>query len=129
MYKMRRRRTIVKIIDSNFFFSSRRRHTRCALVTGVQTCALPISLAAETRKGFSLQAAGAGLLAAFVGFASSFAVVIQGLLGIGASPAEAASGLMALSLAMGLYGVYLSLKTRLPVSVAWSTPEIGSAHV
>src|SRR3546814_12340876 len=27
---------------NNFFFSSRRRHTRCALVTGVQTCALPI---------------------------------------------------------------------------------------
>src|SRR3546814_9841524 len=33
-----------------FFFSSRRRHTRCALVTGVQTCALPIYVlgAAET---------------------------------------------------------------------------------
>src|SRR3546814_975082 len=30
-----------------FFFSSRRRHTRCALVTGVQTCALPISIAAR----------------------------------------------------------------------------------
>src|SRR3546814_9326688 len=29
-----------------FFFSSRRRHTRCALVTGVQTCALPISVIA-----------------------------------------------------------------------------------
>src|SRR3546814_11775671 len=28
--------------DLSFFFSSRRRHTRCALVTGVQTCALPI---------------------------------------------------------------------------------------
>src|SRR3546814_4583706 len=28
--------------DGMFFFSSRRRHTRCALVTGVQTCALPI---------------------------------------------------------------------------------------
>src|SRR3546814_4075711 len=28
-----------------FFFSSRRRHTRCALVTGVQTCALPICTA------------------------------------------------------------------------------------
>src|SRR3546814_5023870 len=27
----------------SFLFSSRRRHTRCALVTGVQTCALPIS--------------------------------------------------------------------------------------
>src|SRR3546814_3545792 len=32
-----------------FFFSSRRRHTRCALVTGVQTCALPISWACTTR--------------------------------------------------------------------------------
>src|SRR3546814_4296926 len=31
-----------------FFFSSRRRHTRCALVTGVQTCALPISGGPET---------------------------------------------------------------------------------
>src|SRR3546814_10901826 len=29
-------------ILTSFFFSSRRRHTRCALVTGVQTCALPI---------------------------------------------------------------------------------------
>src|SRR3546814_8379171 len=31
------------LLCSFFFFSSRRRHTRCALVTGVQTCALPIS--------------------------------------------------------------------------------------
>src|SRR3546814_6718967 len=31
------------LVHSVFFFSSRRRHTRCALVTGVQTCALPIS--------------------------------------------------------------------------------------
>src|SRR3546814_9555701 len=30
-----------------FFFSSRRRHTRCALVTGVQTCALPILVASK----------------------------------------------------------------------------------
>src|SRR6184192_288266 len=30
-------------ILASFFFSSRRRHTRCRLVTGVQTCALPIS--------------------------------------------------------------------------------------
>src|SRR3546814_7087821 len=29
-------------VSGIFFFSSRRRHTRCALVTGVQTCALPI---------------------------------------------------------------------------------------
>src|SRR3546814_3999491 len=31
-----------------FYFSSRRRHTRCALVTGVQTCALPIWVANAT---------------------------------------------------------------------------------
>src|SRR3546814_2039497 len=31
------------VLICSFFFSSRRRHTRCALVTGVQTCALPIS--------------------------------------------------------------------------------------
>src|SRR3546814_4500450 len=31
------------VVSFVFFFSSRRRHTRCALVTGVQTCALPIS--------------------------------------------------------------------------------------
>src|SRR3546814_2467913 len=39
-----------------FFFSSRRRHTRCALVTGVQTCALPISFEhdAEQIKGLAL---------------------------------------------------------------------------
>src|SRR3546814_9238206 len=33
-----------------FFFSSRRRHTRCALVTGVQTCALPISATRQVRE-------------------------------------------------------------------------------
>src|SRR3546814_14641969 len=32
----------MSIMLISFFFSSRRRHTRCALVTGVQTCALPI---------------------------------------------------------------------------------------
>src|SRR3546814_2317449 len=34
-----------------FFFSSRRRHTRCALVTGVQTCALPIFVLAGLQLG------------------------------------------------------------------------------
>src|SRR3546814_7652457 len=36
----------VCVMCSVFVFSSRRRHTICALVTGVQTCALPISLSA-----------------------------------------------------------------------------------
>src|SRR3546814_7088788 len=35
--------TLLIQVALELFFSSRRRHTRCALVTGVQTCALPIS--------------------------------------------------------------------------------------
>src|SRR3546814_4603141 len=35
---------VIIVLVVVFFFSSRRRHTSCALVTGVQTCALPISL-------------------------------------------------------------------------------------
>src|SRR3546814_6550547 len=37
---------VVLVVLGDCFFSSRRRHTRCALVTGVQTCALPISVTA-----------------------------------------------------------------------------------
>lgn len=63
-----------------------------------------------------------GCLTAFVGFASSFAVVLQGLKGVGASDYQAASGLMALSVSMGVCAIVLSAWTRLPVSIAWSTP-------
>ncbi len=64
----------------------------------------------------------AGLVAAFVGFASSFTVVLAGLRAVGASRAEAASGLLALCLALAVLCVVLSRRTRMPISVAWSTP-------
>jgi benzoate membrane transport protein len=64
----------------------------------------------------------AGVLAAFVGYASSFAVVLRGLTSVGASPAQAASGLMALAVAMGVCAILLSLWYREPISIAWSTP-------
>ncbi|HVK91332.1 MAG TPA: benzoate/H(+) symporter BenE family transporter [Mycoplana sp.] len=73
-------------------------------------------------RDFSAQALFMGLLTAFVGFASSFAVVLHGLTGVGASEAQAASGLMALSISMGVCAIVLSAWTRLPVSIAWSTP-------
>lgn len=73
-------------------------------------------------RDISGQAVGAGLLAAVVGFASSFAVVIAGLTAVGATTAEAASGLMALSLAMGVSGILFSAWLKQPVSIAWSTP-------
>jgi benzoate membrane transport protein len=80
------------------------------------------SHASPSISAFPFHAVAAGLLAAFVGFASSFAVVVQGLKAVGASDVEATSGLMALSIAMGLGGIILSFRTRMPVSVAWSTP-------
>ncbi len=73
-------------------------------------------------RDISAQAVFMGILTAFAGFASSFAVVLQGLTAVGASEAQAASGLMALSIAMGLCGILLSAATRAPVSIAWSTP-------
>jgi benzoate membrane transport protein len=69
-----------------------------------------------------LQPVGAGLIASFVGYASSFAVILKGLTAVGATDAQAASGLMALSIAMGLAGIGLSVWRRMPISAAWSTP-------
>jgi benzoate membrane transport protein len=73
-------------------------------------------------KASLFQPISAGLVASFVGFASSFAVILKGLTAVGASDAQAASGLMALSIAMGLAGIALSFWSRMPISAAWSTP-------
>lgn len=64
----------------------------------------------------------AGIVTALVGFTSSFVVVLTGLRAVGASDAQAASGLFALSITMGLACILLSLRTRMPVTSAWSTP-------
>src|SRR3546814_1394201 len=44
------------LVSCLFFFSSRRRHTRCALVTGVQTCALSICTSAQLDNNFNAPA-------------------------------------------------------------------------
>ncbi|MGM7667735.1 benzoate/H(+) symporter BenE family transporter [Microbacterium sp. A93] len=64
----------------------------------------------------------AGIVTALVGFTSSFAVVLTGLDAVGATPAQAASGLLILSLTMGLACVILAWRYRMPITVAWSTP-------
>ncbi|WP_209598159.1 benzoate/H(+) symporter BenE family transporter [Ruegeria sp. HKCCSP351] len=69
-----------------------------------------------------LQTVSTGLVVAIVGFFSSFPIVLQGLAAMGASPAQAASGLMMAAIAMGLTAIVLSLWYRQPISVAWSTP-------
>lgn len=64
----------------------------------------------------------AGAVAAVVGFASTFAVVLQGLRAVGADRHQAASGLTALCITMGVTAIVVGLRTRMPVSIAWSTP-------
>ena len=64
----------------------------------------------------------AGVVTALVGFTSSFAVVLTGLGAVGATPAQAASGLLAVSLTMGLACIVLAWRYRMPITVAWSTP-------
>ncbi|CAB4907959.1 unannotated protein [freshwater metagenome] len=64
----------------------------------------------------------AGVVSALVGFTSSFVVLLTGLSAVGATPAQAAGGLLAASVAMGVACVVLSVTTRLPIAAAWSTP-------
>ncbi|MGO2002721.1 benzoate/H(+) symporter BenE family transporter [Arthrobacter rhombi] len=64
----------------------------------------------------------AGLVTALVGFTSSFTVVLAGLSAVGASPGQAASGLLALTIAFSLCTVAIAVTTRRPVTFAWSTP-------
>ncbi|MER7330745.1 MULTISPECIES: benzoate/H(+) symporter BenE family transporter [unclassified Micromonospora] len=64
----------------------------------------------------------AGVVTALVGFASSFTVVLAGLRAVGATDAQAASGLLAVCVASGISAVWLGLRHRIPMSVAWSTP-------
>ena len=80
-----------------------------------------VSSASRVRE-LSVSAVAMGALVAVVGFASSFAIVLAGLRAAGASEAQAASGLMALSIGMGLSGMHLAWTRRMPISVAWSTP-------
>lgn len=64
----------------------------------------------------------AGIVAALVGYTSSFAVVLSGLRGVGASPAQAASGLLAVTATMAVATLLLTRRYRIPVLIAWSTP-------
>lgn len=63
-----------------------------------------------------------GLLAAFVGYSASFAIVLAGLTAMGATGPQAATGLFLATLGMGICSVWLPAATRTPAAVAWSTP-------
>ncbi|TWE11263.1 benzoate/H(+) symporter BenE family transporter [Rudaeicoccus suwonensis] len=64
----------------------------------------------------------AGVACALVGFTSSFAVVLTGLRSVGATPLQAASGLLAVTVLQGVGMVALAWRFRIPITLAWSTP-------
>ena len=64
----------------------------------------------------------AGVVTAVVGFSSAFVVVLAGLTAVGASRAEAASGLLAVCVAPALGMCWLAVRHRTPLTLAWSTP-------
>src|SRR3546814_6919380 len=98
-----------------FFVSSRRRHTSCALVTGVQTCALPISLYYTTNFVFT------GLAVAVAFHAGLFNIGGEGQAYIGGL--GAALGILAVD---HLLPFYLILPLAILLAAAFG--EIGRAH-
>jgi benzoate membrane transport protein len=70
----------------------------------------------------SVPAVSMGLLAAFVGYSASFAIVLAGLTAMGATGAQATTGLFFATLGMGICSIWLPAVTRIPAAVAWSTP-------
>ena len=74
---------------------------------------------------FNIETLSMGVVVAVVGYFSSFPILLQGIEQMGASPGQAASGLMASAVAMGLAGIGLSLWQKMPISVAWSTPGVA----
>ena len=73
-------------------------------------------------RDFSLSSVVAGFVAVLVGFTSSAVIVFEAARAAGASPAQTASWLWALGLGMGITTLVLSLRYRVPVLTAWSTP-------
>ncbi len=73
-------------------------------------------------KDVSLSAVVAGFVAVLVGFTSSVVIVFQAAAALGATPAQTTSWVWALGLGMGITSLGLSLRYRMPVLTAWSTP-------
>lgn len=83
--------------------------------------------AIETTRGWRdyLQPGMAGGLAAVVGYASTFTLVLAALTSAGASPQQAGSGLMTVCIGIGILNMVVSARLRVPVSFAWTTPGVA----
>ena len=70
----------------------------------------------------SLSAVSAGFVATLVGFTSTIALIFHAAQSLGATPGQITSWVLALGLGMGLSTLGLSLWTRMPILITWSTP-------
>jgi benzoate membrane transport protein len=70
----------------------------------------------------SLSSVSAGFVATLVGFTSTIALIFHAARSLGATPEQVTSWVLALGLGMGLSTIGLSLWTRIPVLITWSTP-------
>ncbi len=77
---------------------------------------------ATERGAWWVQPVVAGVLAALVGYASTFTLLLTGYAKVGATPEQAGSGLFAVCLALGVLNVVVSWRLKVPLSFAWSTP-------
>ena len=84
-----------------------------------------IQTGAASDKREAIQPIMAGALAAIVGYASTFTLVLAALTAAGASPQQAGSGLMSVCIAIGILNVVVSARMKVPVSFAWSTPGVA----
>ena len=81
-------------------------------------------------KDFSLSALITGFVSVLVGFTSSVAIIFQATQNLHATPEQTASWLWAIGMGMGIPSIVMSLATRKPILIAWSTPGaavIGAA--
>jgi len=83
-----------------------------------------MSLSGGSRREY-LQPTMAGALAAIVGYASTFTLVLAALTAAGASPQQAGSGLMSVCISIGILNIAVSSRLKVPVSFAWSTPGVA----
>ncbi len=73
-------------------------------------------------RGSLIQPVSTGLLAAIVGFASTFAIILQGLQAVGATPEQSASGLFIICTVQGVLALAYGFWWKQPISIVWSTP-------
>lgn len=73
-------------------------------------------------KDFSFSAVVAGFVTVLVGFTGAGVIVFQAAQALGASPVEIGSWMWALGFGMGIPGIWLSWRYKVPIITAWSTP-------